>query len=35
MINLLKNQKNTIEKWYKLYEENNEEIKLDLVDMYC
>ena len=29
---LLNNQKNILDKWYKLYEKNSEEIKLDLVD---
>ena len=29
---LLNNQKNILDKWYKLYEENSEEIKLDLVE---
>jgi cysteinyl-tRNA synthetase len=29
---LLNNQKNILDKWYKLYEKNSEEIKLDLVE---
>ena len=29
---LLNNQKNILDKWYKLYEENSDEIKLDLVE---
>ncbi len=31
--NLLENQRATIEKWYQLYEENNEEIPLKEIDM--
>ncbi len=29
---LLNNQKNILDKWYKLYEKNSEEIKLDLIE---
>ena len=31
---LLENQRATIEKWYQLYEENNEEIPLEEIDMF-
>jgi cysteinyl-tRNA synthetase len=30
--NLLENQRSTIEKWYQLYDETNEEIPLDVID---